>query len=185
MSERAPRGKFNWGIERVFEHFYFPHMEEVRLEFEPRVLMILMDARPIAEDRLQRFAQRLMDAGVIFFVCWGPGCKRMHDAADWARSAETLEALRRGEDPEEVFEARNPIIMTTYHYPHDEEVEQTAEFWCRFCYPPAAWGPVRTWTSVVIGNEEWHDRLVHHIETRPLSRLERGLSPEPPGEETE
>jgi hypothetical protein len=171
---------FNFGIERVFEHYYFPHVQEVRLEPEPRVLMLLMDASRIAEERLQRFAKDLIDCGVVYFVCWGPGCKRMHDAADWARVDAEEEAIERGEaDDDFESEDRFPIIMTTYHYPHEEEVEMTTEFWCRYGYPPAEWGPVRTWTSVTIGNPEWHERIKRHVETRKLSRAERGLPPDP------
>ena len=162
---------FFFGIERVFEHHYFERIEDVALEHEPRSILVCMDAGRTPFDRLKPLAHRLLDSGGVFFCCYGYAAKMTHDAVDWVRAELDIHEYELGAKRES--DAR--IIMTTWH--DDELLEQTVEFWCQYGYPPADWGPVRTWTSVTIGDELSYRKIQAYTSTRKLTDIELGRVP--------
>lgn len=163
---------FYFGIERVFEHFHFDEMGSVRLPEEPRSMLLCLDSGRIPFDQLKPLAQTLLDSGCVYFCCFGYAAKQMHDAIDWIRAEREMTAMECGGQR---TEGEGRVIMTTWH--DDEPLESVIEFWCRYGYPPAEWGPVRTWASVVIGDPMLHLTIQEIVETRELSDIERGRLP--------
>ena len=78
------------------------------------VCLLAMDARALSVDAISSMAKKLLDAGCVYFCCWGPDCERVHDVID--------EVI--------VGEGVTPIawsgVMTTWH--DKEPLKEAAEF---------------------------------------------------------
>src|SRR5262245_35531602 len=46
------------------------------------VCLLAWDARVLGTDCIGTVADRLLRAGCVYAVCWGPDCERVHDAFD-------------------------------------------------------------------------------------------------------
>ena len=64
------------------------------------VCLLAWDARQVSAAEVEAVAGRLLAAGCVYAVCWGPDCERVHDAFDEADLA------RR---------PSGPWAMTTWH----------------------------------------------------------------------
>jgi len=160
---------FFFGIDRVFEHHYFETLSDVVLDSEPRSLLLCLDAGRTPFEHLKPLALSLLESGGVFFCCHGYSAKMVHDAIDWVR---VEREIRSGEFGLRKAECERKVIMTTWH--DNEPLSEVVEFWCRYGYPPAEWGPVRNWTSVVIGDRDAHESIQRHVATRQPTDLELG-----------
>jgi hypothetical protein len=72
------------------------------------VCLLAWDARQASTADLEAVAARLLDAGCVYAVCWGPDCERVHDAfdtADIARQPDGPWAMTTWHNNEPLFEA--------------------------------------------------------------------------------
>lgn len=62
--------------------------------------LLAWEAVGVDASEITTIAENLLDAGCVYFVCWGPDCERVHDIID------------------EVIAVRQPVydsVMTTWH----------------------------------------------------------------------
>ena len=103
------------------------------------VCLLAWDARGAADAEVAVLADRLLQAGCVFAVCWGPDCERVHDIFDAAD-------LDRRPD--------GPWAMTTWHT--DDPLAEAVWFALFVAWPDAAFED--TCGSVVgvsVGSPRW------------------------------
>jgi len=114
------------------------------------VALIACDAEACSEAELVGLAHRLLEAGCVYFCCWGPGCERVHDVIDHVRSGN---ASLSGD----------ASVMTTWH--GNEELEEVAEFAVRLAIPDDRFiDECRSVVALSIGNRAWQQRLKAALE---------------------
>ena len=86
------------------------------------VSLIAWDSTEVSAPEMRRVARLLLDAGCVYFCCWGEGCERVHDAID-----EEYAARGTSVNDEE------STIMTTWH--SGESLEEAAWFTANAAYP--------------------------------------------------
>lgn len=87
------------------------------------VLLIAADFSTTGADRYA-IAERILDAGCVYFCAWGPGCELMHDLADEAFVIRQAASSDGG------------AVMTTSHA--DESLAEAVEFALRSAEPDGA-----------------------------------------------
>lgn len=98
---------------------------------------IAWDARDVPVENVSALLDPLIDAGCVYFVCWGPDCERVHDIADES-------------DPYE----DNAVIMTTWH--SDETLDDALFFFLNDMFPDAAFETdFHSSVAIVIGSPSW------------------------------
>ena len=98
-----------------------------------------------------QLAQRLVDAGCVYFCAWGPGCERAHDIFDEQRDVIFDEPL--ADDA--------PVIMTTWH--QDDSLDEALWYFLRTTWPHDAYiDTCRSALALTIANQDWAD----HVERR-------------------
>ena len=86
------------------------------------VSFIAWDSRIESAAEVARLARMLLDAGCVYFCCWGPGCERLHDVIDEEYSKDGLSV----HDDEST-------IMTTWH--DDQSLEESVWFALNVAFP--------------------------------------------------
>lgn len=110
------------------------------------VALLVCDARLYPVTSLSRLARRLLDAGCVYFCCWGPECDRVHDIID----REYASGISS--------DGREATVMTTWH--EDESLEEAAWFSLTSAYPDDEFTEsCGTVLAVSIGSENWANKL--------------------------
>ena len=111
------------------------------------VSLIAWDSQTQSTFELARVARMLLNAGCVYFCCWGPGCERMHDVVD----AEYLRAGVSVNDDEST-------IMTTWH--DSESLDEAAWFALNTANPDDRFfAECKAVVAVCIGNRSWAKQL--------------------------
>ena len=84
--------------------------------------LIAWDSQAASTEELFQVARVLLDAGCVYFCCWGPGCERLHDAIDEEYSVDGV-----------TVDHDESTIMTTWH--SDETAEEAAWFLLHSAFP--------------------------------------------------
>ena len=107
------------------------------------VCLLAWDARLASAAEVEAVAGRLLAAGCVYAVCWGPDCERVHDAFD------------------EADLARRPIgpwAMTTWHT--DEPLSETIGFALFTAWPQDTFTEgCRSVVGVTVGSRAWAAEL--------------------------
>lgn len=99
---------------------------------------IAWDAREATHDDIAALAKRLIDAGSVSFVCWGPDCERVHDIADECDS----------------YRNNDSVIMTTWH--RDESLDDAIWYFLNTMFAMAAFEDgFRSSLAIAIGSASW------------------------------
>jgi hypothetical protein len=107
------------------------------------VSLLAWDARFVATADIARVARTLLDAGCVYFCCWGPGCERVHDIID-------EEYVGDGTSVND----DDSTIMTTWHT--DESLEEATWFALNVAFPDDRFfDSCKAVVSICIGNPDW------------------------------
>ncbi|MBA3351611.1 MAG: hypothetical protein H0U23_04155 [Blastocatellia bacterium] len=101
--------------------------------------LLIWDASRSNTQEVVSVIQPLIDAGCVYFCCWGPSCEWVHDIIDESDPyCETIDA----------------VIMTTWH--NLEPLEETIWFFLNSMWPdPAFEDSFNSSIAVIIGSKEW------------------------------
>src|SRR5262245_60230752 len=107
------------------------------------VCLLAWDARQASAAEVEAVAARLLDAGCVYAVCWGPGCERVHDAFDAA------DISRRPD---------GPWAMTTWH--SEDPLPEAIWFALFTTWPDDAFADgCRSVVAVSVGSPAWAAEL--------------------------
>lgn len=107
------------------------------------VCLLAWDARRASTAEIEAVAARLLDAGCVYAVCWGPDCERVHDAFDAADLA------RR---------PNGPWAMTTWH--RNDPLSEAIWFAMFTAWPDDAFADrCRSVVAVSIASPAWAAEL--------------------------
>ena len=98
-------------------------LRDAELPSGPFVCFVAWDAKGAEVSEIDLLANRLLDAGAIYFCCWGPDCERVHDVIDEVEVARELER-----------ELVNSVLMTSWHA--NEPIGEALWFALSCAYPP-------------------------------------------------
>ena len=111
------------------------------------VSLLAWDTRAVETSDIARVARVLLDAGCVYFCCWGPGCERVHDIID-------EEYVGDGSSVND----DDSTIMTTWHT--EESLEEAAWFALNVAFPDDRFiDDCKAVVSICIGNVEWKTSL--------------------------
>ena len=111
------------------------------------VALIAWDSLTQPPGEVARVARILLNAGCVYFCCWGPGGERMHDIVDEEYLCEGL-SVNHSES----------AIMTTWH--DGESLEEAAWFTLNSAYPDDRFfDKCKSVVAVCIGNRSWAEQL--------------------------
>lgn len=97
---------------------------------------IAWDASHSTTAEVVSLIEPLIEAGCVYFCCWGPSCERVHDIIDES-------------DP-----YTDGVIMTTWH--DSEPLEEALWFFLNVTWPDAKFeNSFHASIAVTIGSEEW------------------------------
>ncbi len=148
-----------WGLEALQERHLFsltldsPKELPLPLELESThfVCLVAWDATGIPTETVSAFVKSLLDAGAVYFVCWGPDCERVHDIVDEITSA-----------PESGF-PEDSCIMTTWHA--QEPLPEALWFLLASASPDQYYDSTcRATLAISIGSDEWSDEIAEAME---------------------
>jgi hypothetical protein len=108
------------------------------------VCLIAWDSTTASVETVSTLVESLLRNGASYFVCWGPGCERVHDIID-----ETVS------HPDSDFGVpAESCIMTTWH--DSEPLEEALRFFLANTWPDDHyWDSTRASLAISIGSEEW------------------------------
>jgi hypothetical protein len=115
------------------------------------VALLAWHSETVPATELARVARLLLDAGCVYFCCWGTGCERLHDVID---EEYATEGLTVNDDAS--------TIMTTWHA--DETLEEAAWFVANNAYPDDRFiNDCSTVLAVSVGSAEHHREVEHAL----------------------
>jgi hypothetical protein len=124
------------------------------------VAFVAWDARAQSGGDVARLARMLLDAGCVYFCCWGPGCERVHDIIDEEYSKDGLSVV-----------ANESAIMTTWH--DDESLEESVWFALNAAFPDDRFfDDCKSVVAVCIGSASWATEISKALE-RPRALVAR------------
>ncbi len=101
--------------------------------------ILVWDASRSNTQEVVSVVQPLIDAGCVYFCCWGPSCEWVHDTIDTC-------------DP--YFESTGAVIMTTWH--ERDPLEEALWFFLNTMWPdPAFENSFQSSIAVIIGSKDW------------------------------
>jgi len=102
--------------------------------------LLVLDATRVDTQELLSVVRPLIDAGCVYFCCWGTSCEWVHDVIDEI-------------DPHHAADP-NTVIMTTWH--NDEPLKETIWFFLNTMWPdPKFENSFDASIAVIIGSKEW------------------------------
>jgi hypothetical protein len=112
------------------------------------VAFIAWESENESPSDIARVARMLLDAGCVYFCCWGPGCERMHDIVDEEYVGDGSSVLDH-----------DLIIMTTWH--DDESLEESVWFALHAAFPDNRFfDECKAVVAICIGNKTTEKQLV-------------------------
>ena len=107
------------------------------------ICLLAWDARQLSAADIGAVAERLLKAGCVYAVCWGPDCERVHDIFD------EIDLARRPD---------GPWAMTTWH--SREPLSEAIWFALFSAWPDDAFADgCRSVVGVSIGSPDWAAEL--------------------------
>lgn len=111
------------------------------------VALIAWDSLAQPPGEVARVARVLLNAGCVYFCCWGLGCERMHDIVDEEYLCGRL-SVNHDES----------TIMTTWH--DEQSLEEAAWFALNCAFPDDRFfEECRSVVAICIGNHSWEEQL--------------------------
>ena len=112
------------------------------------IALLVWDSVGSTEEELLAVGKSLIESGVVYACCWGPGCEAAHDAIDHAD---------RGSDRPD-----DAVLMTTWH--DNEPLSEALWFFLNTAIPtePYVEG-CRASIAIVVDNEAWADECVEAL----------------------
>jgi hypothetical protein len=111
------------------------------------VSLLALDARAVETSDIAHVARVLLDAGCVYFCCWGPGCERVHDIID-------EEYVGNGTSVND----DESTIITTWHT--EDSLEEAAWFALNVAFPDDRFfDGCKAVVSISIGNPVWKAAL--------------------------
>jgi hypothetical protein len=115
------------------------------------VALLAWHSESVPTKELARVARLLLDAGCVYFCCWGVGCERLHDSIDEEYSTDGLTV---NDDAS--------TIMTTWH--EDETLEEAAWFVAHTAHPDDRFfNDCTTILGISVGSAEHHREVEHAL----------------------
>jgi hypothetical protein len=107
------------------------------------VSLLAWDTRAVEAADIAHVARVLLNAGCVYFCCWGPGCERVHDIID-------EEYVGDGTNVND----DDSTIMTTWHT--EESLEEATWFALNVAFPDDRFfDSCKAVISICIGNPQW------------------------------
>jgi hypothetical protein len=104
--------------------------------------LVAWDARTATHDEIASFVEKLIEAGTVSFVCWGPDCERVHDIADEC-------------DP---YKHNESVIMTTWHA--DDSLDDATWYFLNTMFAmPAFEREFGSSLAISVGSQSWASSL--------------------------
>jgi hypothetical protein len=111
------------------------------------VAFIAWDSCNASASEMASLARMLLDAGCVYFCCWGPGCERIHDVIDEEYARDGLSV-----------ESDDSTIMTTWH--NNESLEEAIWFPLDVAFPDDRFfEECRSVVAVCIGSRSWATQI--------------------------
>lgn len=124
---------------------------------------IAWDARFASTQEICSLARYLLDAGCVYFCCWGPGCERVHDIIDEEYAGDGTSISNDAS-----------TIMTTWH--NDETLDEAVWFALNAAFPDDRFFEnARALVGICIGNATWSSRIAE-VFADPVAFSERHRS---------
>jgi hypothetical protein len=131
------------------------------------VSLLAWDARAVETSDIAHVARILLDAGCVYFCCWGPGCERVHDIID---EEYVGDGTSMNDD--------DSTIMTTWHT--EESLEEATWFAVNVAFPDDRFfDRCKAVVSICIGNPEWKAGLERAL-ANPRALAARVVAEEEP-----
>lgn len=122
-------------------------------------VLVAWDVTNVRSGTIATFAQRLIEAGAVYFCTWGGDCERVHDIIDeqWVGDGFTAE--------------NDPTLMTTWH--DDDSLDDTIWFTLYNALPiDMYFDDCRSVIAICIGNSDWAAKIRSaFIDTKRFSEL--------------
>jgi hypothetical protein len=116
------------------------------------VSLIAWDSRERSAAEIARLARMLLDAGCVYFCCWGPGCERVHDIVDEEYARGGLSVSDDGS-----------TVMTTWH--DDESLEESAWYSLNVAFPDDRFfDQCKSVVAVCVGSRRWAAEIARAFE---------------------
>ena len=109
--------------------------------------LIVGDATSVSVQEIGQLARSLLDAGCVYFCCWGPDCERVHDVIDEEYASDGITV----HDDEST-------IMTTWH--NGDSLEEAVWFALNSAFPDDRFfEECRAVVAICIGDESMTARM--------------------------
>jgi hypothetical protein len=95
--------------------------ENLQLPSKRFVCLLAMDARGLGVNLISALAEKLLNAGCVYFCCWGPDCERVHDIVDDVIVDKGVTPISWGH------------VMTTWH--SNDSLQEAVEFFLWLAAP--------------------------------------------------
>ncbi|MDP6929260.1 MAG: hypothetical protein QF412_06120, partial [Planctomycetota bacterium] len=135
--------------------------EDLQLTSPHFRLFLACDARHIAAEQTQRFADKILDQGAAYVSLWGPDSYRIDTVIEEADSLRNLNAA-----------PGRPVVATSWH--RTEPLKEAIWFFLNCTEAdPAFQNTCNTWLAASIGNVQWFDDIWHQLEMQGAMRAPR------------
>jgi hypothetical protein len=115
----------------------------------PECLLLVMDAREVANDQLAALAGRLVERGLAMVCCAGPDCERVHDIFDASEVMLEIDG--------HLVRPADAVVMTSWH---ENEPFADSLFGFALLAPDTTY-PMPTVRTVVLVDQPDRARDVH------------------------
>jgi hypothetical protein len=113
-------------------------------------LFVAADVAAAKTEAIFEFARSALNAGVVYFCAWGPGCEKFHDIVDEQIVANELDESSSpglGADGTDT-------VMTTWH--QDESLQEAVNFFVTSAHPTSGFeNDSGTWVAICVNSPEW------------------------------
>jgi len=119
------------------------------LPYAAFVLLFAADGRGVTDETLREQASQFLKAGARYVCCWGPDCKRVHDAFD-------LAATDLG------FNREGAVVMTTWH--DQESLKDVVWFAANAAFSDEAYPEADdALVAIAVGSFEWEAEIHDYL----------------------
>lgn len=128
----------------------FEHIARIQPPQTPFQLFIAADSTHESVELLADLAEKMLESGAVYVLCWGPGAGRLEDIFDEVHVGRSLDTTL-------------PIVMTTSH--QDESLQDALTFATTVAEPDEAYaGSCATTLVVIVENVNWYNEAQNSLE---------------------
>jgi hypothetical protein len=119
--------------------------------------LFVWDAESLSEEALEKVANILLDAGLVYLCAWGTLSGAVHIDFDLAIARRAID-----EERDSVTPGYSPVIMTTDH--RNESLDEALWYTLEVAFPhDAFFEEWNTIVAIIVGNREWADQIEQRL----------------------